>query len=340
MIPHSRPRFGAECVRVLGDVVNSGHTARGEVSEALEASIASRVGMDYAAAVDSGSSAILLSLYSLSMDKPVHRVGIPAYACRALLHTVRAFGAEPVCIDCAEDLRLDVKQAEALAPTLDAVILVHPFGMVEPLIMKDWPCPIIEDIAQAAGGCFEGRALGGFGQITIASFYATKPWGGACGGMALCNEDRFHERISRMRDIDTADATLPYAGNHQLSDVHAALADCRVNGSDAELQRRRDLADRYDEWLQGKDAVRLRRDAEANQYRYIVRVEDADRTIEALRACGVGAAHPVASPISSLLGQVCPGADAARRQCVSLPLLADMSDEEAEQMHEAIAACL
>jgi perosamine synthetase len=340
LIPHSRPRFGAECVSALSNVVNSGHTARGPVCEALEARIAGRVGREYAAAVDSGSSALLLALFALSMDKPVRRVGIPAYVCRALLHAVRAFGGEPVCMDCAADLRLDAAQAEALAPTLDAVILVHPFGMIEPMVAEDWPCPVIEDIAQAAGGRFAGCELGSFGEMSVASFYATKPWGGACGGMVLSDQARFHELVYRMRDIDTAEATLPYAGNHQLSDVHAALADCRVQNSGAEMQQRRALAEKYDDWLQGRRAVRLRRDAGANQYRYIVRVEDADRTVEALRACGVAAAHPVPTPISRLLGQACPGAEAARRQCVSLPLLADMSDEEETQMHEVIATCL
>jgi len=340
LIPHSRPRFAADCVRILGDVVNSGHTARGPVSEALEARIAGRLDMPYAAAVDSGSSALLLALFALSMDKPVRKVGIPAYVCRALLHAVRAFGAEPVCMDCTADLRLDPLQAETLAPTLDAVILVHPFGMVEPLVAEDWSCPVIEDIAQAAGGRLKGRVLGSFGEMSVASFYATKPWGGACGGMVLSREPGFNERICRMRDIDTAEATLPHAGNHQLSDVHAALADCRVQRSDVEMQHRRELADRYDAWLQDKRAVRLACDAEANRFRYIVRVDDADRTIEALRANGVGAAHPVATPVSRLLGQVCPGAETARRQCVSLPLLADMSDDERERMYGAITTCV
>lgn len=327
-------------MRALSEVVSSGHTARGRVSEALEAGVAGRLGRTHAAALDSGSSALLLALFALSMDKPVRRVGIPSYICRALMHAVRAFGGDPVCMDCSADLRLDAAQAEVLAPTLDAVILVHPFGMVEPLVAQEWPCPVIEDIAQGAGGRFAGRELGSFGEISIASFYATKPWGGACGGMMLCDHARLYERVCCMRDIDTAEATLPYAGNHQLSDVHAVLADCRVQNSDAEMRKRRTLADRYDDWLQGRRTKRLPRDAEANQYRYIVRVEDADRTIKALRARGVAAAHPVATPISRLLGQACPGADAARRECVSLPLLTDMSEEEREWMHKAIEACL
>ncbi len=340
MIPHSRPVFDAESAHAVSAVVHSGHTARGPVSEALEKRVAVLTGRTHAAAVDSGSSALMLALFALSVQNPVRRVGIPAYACRALLHAVRACGAEPVFMDCGTDLRLDTAQADALAPTLDAVIINHPFGMIEPLVAEDWPCPVIEDIAQAAGGRFKERELGGFGDISIASFYATKPWGGAYGGMVLSGQVHFIERVCRMRNADAADASLPYAGNHQMSDVHAALATCRLDKVAAEMGQRRSLAARYDDFLQGKSVERVRPNASGNQYRYIVRVEDAEQAINVLRSHGVAATHPVEEPLSRLLGQDCPGAEAAQQQCVSLPMLADMSDEEEGQLRNAMAACL
>jgi len=340
MIPHSRPVFGAESTRAVNDVLQGGHTACGPVSLSLEERVAALTGRSYAAAVDSGTSALVLALFALSIDRPVRRVGIPAYACRALLHAVRACGAEPVCMDCTTDLRLDGTQAEILAPTLDAVILNHPFGMIEPLVAEDWPCPVIEDMAQAAGGRIGEHELGGFGDISIASFYATKPWGGAYGGMVLSSQTHIVEQVCLMRNADAADVSLPYAGNHQLSDLHAALAICRLDSAPAEMVKRRDLAARYDGYLHGKDIELLRREASGNHYRYIVRVEDAAQVMKAFRAHGVAAAHPVASPLSRLIGQTCPGAELAQQQCVSLPLLADMSDAEEEHMLKAMAICL
>jgi len=340
VIPHSRPVFDAAGVRAVSGVVHSGHTARGPLSEALEARVAGLTGMAQGAAVDSGSSALMLSLFALSAEMPVRRVGIPAYACRSVLHAVRACGAEPVCMDCADDLRLHAVQAAAMASTLDAVIINHPFGMVEPLVAEDWPCPVVEDIAQAAGGRLAERKLGGFGQINVVSFYATKPWGGAYGGMALSNRMPLIERIRRMRNADAADVSLPYAGNHQLSDVHAALATVRLDRSDEEMQQRCRLAAMYDEWLDGLSAEPVRCGAGGNHYRYIVKTEDAARSIAALHASGVAAARPVDLPLSRLLGQNCPGAEAAWRQCVSLPLLADMSGREEEQMRKAVTTCL
>ena len=340
MIPHSRPLFGADSERAVSAVVHGGHTARGPASETLEKRVAALVGRSCAAAVDSGTSALMLALFALSTDRPVRRVGIPAYACRSLLHAVRACDAEPVSMDCTTDLRLNGARAETLAPTLDAVILNHPFGMIEPLVTEDWPCPVIEDMAQAAGGKIGEHDIGGFGDVSIASFYATKPWGGAYGGMVLSNQAHIVEQVCLMRDVDAADVSLPYAGNHQLSDVHAALAICRLDSAAAEMIKRCALAARYDDYLQGKDIEVVRREASGNCYRYIVRVENAAQVIKAFRAHGVVAAHPVAMPLSRLMGQACPGAELAQQQCVSLPLLADMTDAEEDQMRKAMAVCL
>jgi len=340
MIPHSRPVFGAESVRAVTDVVQSGHTACGAMSQTLEDRVSALTGRKHAAAVDSGTSPLMLAMHALLVERPVRRVGIPAYACRALLHAVRACGAEPVFMDCAADLRLDSAQAETLAPTLDAVIINHPFGMIEPLVAEDWPCPVVEDIAQAAGGRFKERELGGFGDISIASFYATKPWGGAYGGMVLSDQAGLNERVCNMRHADMADVSLPYAGNHQLSDVHAALATCRLDSAPAELEQRRSLAARYDAWLADKSVELVRREPSCNHYRYIIRVENAAQVVEAFRARGVTAAQPVVTTLSALMGQDCPGAELAQQQCVSLPMLADMSDEEEDLMRKAMTLCL
>jgi len=199
---------------------------------------------------------------------------------------------------------------------------------------------VIEDMAQAAGGYLGEKVLGGFGDISIVSFYATKPWGGAYGGMVLSHREDVHDSVRSMRFADAAGLTLPYAGNHQLSDLHAALAGCRLDRAGAEAAKRRALAAEYDSALADRDVQIVRRDAHGNHFRYIVRLRDADAALAELRAHGVGAALPVDVPLSRLLGQTCPGAESARRQCVSLPLLADMSEEENEQMHKVINTCL
>ncbi len=344
MIPHSRPGFGAAFADAARRVVASGQLASDSECSLLEAETAGYIGITHATTVDSGSSALLLALHALSVDREIRHVGVPAYTCRAILHAVRAVGAKPVCMDCNDDLRLNAVYARNMADGLDAVILVHPFGMIEPMVEETWPCPVIEDIAQSAGGRVHerlgDRMLGSFGNIAITSFYATKPWGGAYGGMVLSREPVICSRVRQMRCADTADVTLPYAGNHRLSDIHAVLARIRISRATEERENRIRLATIYDTWFSGRNTKPVAREDACNHYRYIVRVDDASRTVGMLHARGVGAARPVDVPLSRLAGQYCSGAESAWKQCVSLPLLADMSTDELHCMARAVVACM
>jgi len=339
MIPHSRPRFGQNYCDRLVQVAESGITAMGPEAERLEQRLAGMLGRSCAVAVDSGTSAIMLALRSLAAERPVRRVGIPAYTCSSVLYAVRAAGCEPVCMDCGDDLRLTAG-APARASDLDAVVLVHPFGMVEPLAATQWPCPVIEDIAQSAGAQLNGRPLGSFGDVAVASFYATKPWGGAYGGMLLSNDESLCDRVRSMCDPDGATALQSYAGHHQLSDLHAAMASVRLDMAEEESRSRRKLAEAMDEWFDGR-AGPVAGFNNGNGYRYIVRTDgDAERWLKVMRGHGITAARPVAMPVSRLLGGEAPGAEKAWRECVSLPLLADASDAEMDRIREAVQACL
>ena len=255
MIPHSRPVFGKAYSDALIRIVESGHVAMGGEALLLEREVAQRIQKASAVAVDSGTSAISLVLKALIRKDGNNRVGIPAYCCSSVLYAVLAAGYEPVCMDCGEDLRLIPDQALTEAAALDVVILVHPFGMVEPMAAEAWPCPVIEDIAQAAGAELNGRPVGSFGDVTIASFYATKPWGGAYGGMVASNDHALCEVIKAMRDPDGAVQLQDYAGHHQLSDLHAGMANVRLESVDDEQSAREALAHVMDGWFDGGEVA-------------------------------------------------------------------------------------
>jgi len=130
MIPHSRPYFDDRFSHAISDVLRSAYTAEGEQVRQLEQNILNQYTHEDAVAVDSGTSALMLAIRALQAEQTIQKVGIPAYACASLWFAVRAAGCTPVLMDCGEDLRLDVNHAWAVAANLDAVVLVHPFGMV------------------------------------------------------------------------------------------------------------------------------------------------------------------------------------------------------------------
>jgi len=307
---------------------------------ALEARVSGKLGLPHAVALDSGTSALMLALRALGQKKPLRRVGIPAYGCGALYYAVLAAGCEPVWMDCGDDLRLHADCGRAPAETLDAVVLVHPFGMVEPMAAEAWPCPVIEDIAQSAGAQLQGRPVGSFGDVAVVSFHATKPWGGAYGGMVLSRDAELCTAIADMRNPDRRRTWPAYAGHHQLSDLHAVLAIERIGLADAESRARMRLATAMDAWFGELDAVPVPR-GDGNAFRYIVRTPGrAEEVIAALREHGVEAARPVASLAVNDAQAVVPGTWRAWQDCVSLPLLPDCSDDEFSHIGQVVKACM
>lgn len=333
-IPHSRPRFGPAFTKVARRVIDSGYLLMGSEAAHLEREISTFVGQPVAAAVDSGTAALELSLRALAAGRRVERVGIPAYVCSSVLHGVRNAGCTPVLMDCGDDLCL-LPDAVAQAEAMDAVVVVHPFGLVEPLAAANWPCPMIEDIAQSAGAVLDGRPVGNFGDIAVTSFHATKPWGGAYGGMVLGTAELV-ERVKMMRDPDHGDEQTGYAGHHQLSDLHAALAACRFTQAEAEQELRSNSFDRLMALFTDDTTGRVLHERRGNDFRFLVRVEQAGELIQHLHEQGVMAARPVQAPLSALVGHNCPGAQEAWEQMVSIPLLADMSNAELKQIQRAI----
>jgi len=339
-IPHSRPYTNDRFVHAVSDVVRSAYTAEGEQCRQLEQAVLSRCKQTDAVAVDSGSSALTLAIRALQAQKKVQRVGIPAYACASLWFAVRAAGCTAVVMDCADDLRLDVNQAWDIAPTLDAVILVHPFGMVEPLVTETWSCPVIEDIAQAAGATFQDKPVGSFGDVAIASFYATKPWGGAYGGMVLGTHD-VCDAVRKMSNPDVADLSSPYVGHHQLSNVHAALVLARLQHTAWEMKGRQQLMQWLDMNLPEPLQQSIAKRQQGNAFRYVIRKKNAAaNTIHALQHVGIAAARPVQVPLHQTGEAVLKGAAKAWQDCISLPIVSNMTTDEYVTYAQGLKTCL
>jgi len=342
-IPHARPVFGAAYEHAALAVVQSGFLAQGKQTQALEACIKSQLQRRYVIAVDSGTSALMLSIRALFQHQP-RRIGIPAYACASLLFAVKAAGAEPVCIDCDDGLCYNQTQVHEICHSLDALIVVHPFGMVDPIITADLPCPIIEDIAQSVGASLSGKAVGTWSNISIGSCYATKPWGGAYGGFITTEDEHIASSIQHMINPDQSDLCQPYVGHHQLSDLHATLAIQRIQHAAQEQKQRQQLQLQYQHIIQTTTATAItsHHDSISNAFRYIIRTpQDADVIIAQLNALGIAARQPVQQPLHHHQQEHnCPHADQAWQHCLSLPMLTDMTEAEFNAVKQGLQQCL
>ncbi len=350
VIPHSRPVFAAGVTGICKEMLADQILACGEHTQALEQQIGQSLGLPNTLAVNAGTSALMLAIRALSKGKTNPRIGIPSYVCASLWFAVKAAGAKPILMDCNADLTLDAKQARDISNSLDILVLVHPFGMVEPLAAETFACPVIEDIAQSVGATLNGQKVGTFADICIGSLYATKPWGGAYGGFIASKHAELVEQCGTMINPDGNNLEATYVGHHLLSNVHAALASHRIQYAEDEQKQRQAWAMKYDALFadlaeQGiASPIHSVAHSEGNAFRYLVHcASDVAPIIQAFQSLGIAAARPVQQPLhlssEQAPPQALPQAKHAWQHSLSLPLLADMSADEFTLMQQGIRTC-
>lgn len=128
-IPVAAPRLDADDIASAVRVLESGHLVQGPEVAAFEGEFAELVDGRHCIAVNSGTSALWLTLLALGIG-PGDEVIVPSFTFAATAAAVRLTGATPVFADIAPDtycLDPDAVRA-AITPRTAAVIPVHLFG--------------------------------------------------------------------------------------------------------------------------------------------------------------------------------------------------------------------
>lgn len=345
-VPHSRPSLGRGEEEAAVRVLRSGRLAPGGEAEAAAARLAELAGCSGAALISSGTMALTLGLRAIGVQ-PRDLVALPTYACAALLHAVRAVPALPLVCDIdPESLALSCEDMDRRARgAVVAAIVVHPFGMpvrIEPFRARG--IRVIEDCAQSIGAAISGAPVGSQGDLAVFSFAPTKPLtcGGPGGGVSAASASLLASVVDlASHDEQTEDRPRV---NGLMGDLQAAILRVQMERLPDFLERRAEIARRYDEALAPLGVARRPASPGSHPlvYRYCVRLQDADRCLEALNRRGVMARRPVHRPLHLLLGlrETFPHAERAQREMVSLPLYPAISDREADRVIAEVRQCL
>ena len=340
-IPHSRPTVGEQEAEAVRRVVLSGQLAQGREVAAFEEEMAARTGRRHAVALSSGTAGLQLALLALGIGAG-DRVLIPSYVCTALLHAVRAAGAEPLLGDVDPHTRnLDVAALSGGGETCAAVILPHMFGLPAAVdAFLGAGIPLIEDCAMALGAAYRGQPVGSFGDLSVCSFYATKMISaGGEGGMILTDSAAWAGRARELREYDGLPATRA-RHNFKMTDVGAAMGRVQLGRLAAFVDRRREIAAAYRQAGRGLSVEPPPDESAHVYYRYVMRAETrAQELIEGLEAWGVSARRPVYAPLHRELGlpdTAFPNATACSEGDVSLPIYPSLPDSAVGQVTEAL----
>jgi dTDP-4-amino-4,6-dideoxygalactose transaminase len=346
-----RPELEAAIERCL----DTGAFCLGPEVKQFETEFAAFCGAAHCVAMNSGTSALHVAMRLLDLG-PGDEVITTPFTFIATSWAIVYTGARPVFVDVEPStLNLDPAHVErAITPRTKAVLPVHLYGhpcALSPLleIAQLRNLPVIEDAAQAHGALYHGRPVGTFGMASAFSFYPTKNLG-ACGEGGALVTDRA-DLAARARSLREHGSTARYLHdeigyNYRMEGIQGAVLRAKLPHLAEWNQARRRIAHWYNTLLADTPLV-LPAEAEKVEsvyHLYTVRHSSRDRLKAFLESCGIGSAVHYPHPLHlqkcfANLGYApgrFPVAERASRECLSLPMYPDLSDDQIAAVATAI----
>jgi len=213
-IPPSGKVLGKEELNNMIDASLDMWLTAGRFNDAFEEAIAQFIGVKHALTVNSGSSANLLALSTLTSYKlkerrlaPGDEVITVAAGFPATVTPIIQNQAIPVFVDV--DLsthNINIEQLkEAISPKTKAIMIAHtlgnPFNIDAVLaIAKQHNLWVIEDNCDALGATYNGKKTGTFGDLSTISFYPAHHITMGEGGAVLTRNTELHKIALSFRD--------------------------------------------------------------------------------------------------------------------------------------------
>ena len=263
----------------------------GEKVTEFENIFSNYVGANYAVGTSSCSAALEIALRVAGVGSG-DEVIIPSQTFIATGSAVVREGASPIFCDI--DPRYYCMGLEQLKKKISkntkAVILVHMAGMISPdaLLIKVF-CQknniiLIEDAAHAIGASINGIFAGNIGDIGCFSFYPTKIITTSEGGMLVTSSREMFEKANsfrnRGRDMQAKREIYSRLGsNNRMTEIAALLGISQMRFLDIFLEKRRNIANVYDEYIQLSDLSNLVKpinvpaDINHSYWRYLVTLD-------------------------------------------------------------------
>ncbi|MCA9177882.1 MAG: DegT/DnrJ/EryC1/StrS family aminotransferase [Planctomycetales bacterium] len=269
-----RPFIPAEAVQEVTDTLQSRWVGQGPRVDRFEQLFPQAIGADSAAvAVGSGTDALHLA-YILAGVGPGDEVVTPVFTCTATNLPLIYLGARPRFADIEPDtLNIDVEHVRQLVnERTKAIVCVHYGGLPCHLdalheIAREYGIPVIEDAAQAIGGTYGGKPIGGLSDYTVFSFQAIKHITTGDGGMLMLRDAERCAAAKRIRwfGIDREAKFFGHWENdirevgykYQMTDIAAAMGLAALPHLAEIVELRRGLLKEYSRRLRDVPGIKL-----------------------------------------------------------------------------------
>lgn len=328
-----------------------------EVAE-MERALAAYTGARHCIAVASGTEALLMSLMALGVGAGDEVVTTP-FTFAATAEVIALVGATPVFADIESDTcNLDPRLVEAkITPRTRAIIPVALYG--QPCDMDELNAiaarhnlPVIDDAAQSFGADYKDRKSCNLATLSCTSFFPSKPLGCYGDGGAIFTDD--DALAQACREIRVHGQSQRYVHTRigvggRMDTLQCAVILAKLKRFEWEMERRLAIGARYNELLDaaGIGRVAQRPDRTSAFAQYTVFVDDRAAVQARLKEAGIPTAVHYPIPLNRQPaysnrsgGGPTPKADRAAERVMSLPMHADLTEEQQEAIVAALAGAL
>ncbi|MGP4026040.1 DegT/DnrJ/EryC1/StrS family aminotransferase [Actinomadura sp. 3N407] len=354
-IPAASPVIGEEEIEAAVRVLRSGRVVQGPEVAAFEEEFSALVAGRHCVAVNSGTSALHLSLWALGIG-PGDEVVVPSFTFAATANAVRLTGAEPVFADidpgsfCVDPDAV----AAAIGPRTAAVMPVHLYGhpaamdRIGPLAERHG-LAVVEDACQAHGAALNDIPAGALGTAGCFSFYPTKNMHALEGGMITTADAETARtmRLLRNQGMEQRYANEVVGANLRLTDVAAAIGREQLKRLPGWTDRRRANAGFLDAKITAAVTPPVASGARHVYHQYTVRLPgDRDAVQRNLDERRVGSAVYYPTPVHRLKPYLkdgrpdprwdLPETERAAAEVLSLPVHPSLTEDDLARVAEAV----
>lgn len=278
MIPYGRQDISQDDINAVVEVLKSDFLTQGPQIPSFELCVSEYVDVKHALAVNSATSALHIACLALGLGRGDYLWTTPVtFVASANCGLYCGAKIDFVDIDpqsynlCPLALKAKLEQAEQTNTLPKVLVAVHLCGQSCDMkaihnLSKRFGFHVIEDASHAIGGQYKQKPIGNceYSDITVFSFHPVKIITTCEGGMAVTNSDKLAERlelfrshgITRNTDLMTKDSEgawyyeqIDLGYNYRLTDVQAALGRSQMTRLDEYVNKRHELAERYNQLL-------------------------------------------------------------------------------------------
>jgi dTDP-4-amino-4,6-dideoxygalactose transaminase len=353
--------------------IKSGWLGTGPKVQKFEQMFREYKGSKFAMAVNSCTAALHLSMLTIGI-KPKDEVIVPTMTFAATANAVIHAGGVPVFADCEkETMNIDPKDVERkITEKTKAIIPVHFAGrscnmdaIME--IAEKHGLKVIEDCAHAIETEYHGKKSGTFGDLGCFSFYVTKNIITGEGGMVTTDNEKYANQIKilalhgmskdawkRFSDEGYKHYQVVQAGfKYNMMDIQAAIGIHQLSRIDKYWGRRQKIWNRYNKAFEGLPVFTPAPNEPNTRHAYhlytlLLDIDNQEITRDQFldemtkRNIGVGVhyialhLHPYYQKAFGYRRGDFPNAEWISDRTVSIPLSAKLTDEDVEDVIDAV----